>query len=155
MRFPRPITTFLLLAFGLATPQSQASVVDLLNKRYQSEPAPAQDSFFGESVGSTGYVFVNGHGLHGSKMLFCEPQAGHVEWLPDYPPHQNQIGGGECLSNRDGKTVVFRALTTQAYLDELFGSGKVEAVSVAPAFTSKHGLMAVIYFREMPSVQGQ
>lgn len=122
MRLPRPMTTLLLLTLGLATPQSQPSGLAMVSKL--SRPAPAHDTLIGVSVGSTGYVFVNGHGLHGTKMLFCEPQAGHVEWLPDYPPHQNRIAGDVCVSHRGVETFDFRALTAQAYLDELFGAGQ-------------------------------
>lgn len=116
-----------------------------------------QDTFTGQSAGATGYVFVNGVGWHGARMIYCPAHLGFIEPNSSMIRTQpNVIKDGLCSipvleahfrpvrsTERDQPTV-----SAQGFVDQLLGAGTAKVVSVAPVLTH-WGHFGIIYYREI------
>ncbi|ENA1258510.1 hypothetical protein P4126_33020 [Pseudomonas aeruginosa] len=97
----------------------------------------------GNSYGATGYLFVDGVGYSGGKMVYCPASVGFVK-AASWFRSKNTIVKGDC-QYKDG---TLPAVSSQDFIDEVLGKGVATVVSVAPVFVQYGRPLGVIYYRD-------
>ncbi|EMH7959843.1 MULTISPECIES: hypothetical protein [Pseudomonas] len=97
----------------------------------------------GQSFGATGYLFVDGVGYSGGRMVYCPASVGFVK-PEDMFWSKNKITKGVCQSI----TGDLPAVPAQDFIDEVLGKGEATVVSVAPVLVQHGPPYGVIYYKD-------